>query len=145
TDCCHLHPPRSCSSRCSRLASALIDSGQPGFVPPPPSIAAVRRTAIASLRRNPLAYRANAAVKSWLLESRRRRLLRRYASAVPVSDADAFAAMRARLAERGVRLRAQSRGALNLFWVGANESQDNGGLLRGLSLFGRVEVFRSAA
>ena len=105
----------------------------------------MRRTAIASLRRNPLAYRANAAVKSWLLESRRRRLLRRYASAVPVSDADAFAAMRARLAERGVRLRAQSRGALNLFWVGANESQDNGGLLRGLSLFGRVEVFRSAA
>jgi hypothetical protein len=43
-----------------------------------------------------------------------------------------------------VRLRARPRGALNLFWVGANESQDNGGLLRGLSLFGRVEVFRSA-
>jgi len=104
----------------------------------------VRRIAAASLRRNPLAYRANAALKAWLLESRRARLLRRYASAPPVSDTDAFAAMRARLAARGVRQRALPRGALNLFWVGANESQDNGGLLRGLALFGRVEVFRSA-
>ena len=104
----------------------------------------MRRLAREGLRRNPIAYRANAALKSWLLGSRRARLLRRYAGAATQSDADAFAAMAARLARRGVRPGAKARGALNLFWVGANESQDNGGLLRGLALFGHVEAFHSA-
>ena len=55
------------------------------------------------------------------------------------------AAVRARLAARGLVPPRKARGSIKVLWVGAYEPQDRSGTIQGLEVFGRVSTFNADA
>ncbi len=92
-------------------------------------------------------YALNAKIKAHQLKKQYRKILSYYEAMAKrqgfkYSEHRVYEEVAKRLACRGVNIRGKTQKNLGILFVGSDESQDTGGFLQSLEMFGKVHLFR---